>query len=163
MVQTRCETVRGFHNLTDLKQRSENSTELPYLTDTNKNAALPVSRRISSGSLRFVYHPPFNENARTQERSVTGTVCELTKVQVADIKALLQRQFTQQRAEVGIRGHAQRVAAELEDLLTGRVTQRIPRAAEAFTFTRLRSAAHVLCMQELMDNVITCHNHETEE
>lgn len=156
MVQTRCETVRGFHNLTDRKQRSESSTELPYLTDTYKKAALPVSRR-------FVYHPPFNENARTQERSVTGTVCELTKVQVADIKALLQRQFAEQRAEVGIRGHAQRMAAELEDLLAGRVTQRIPRAAEAFTFTRLRSAAYVLCMQELMDNVITCNNHETEE
>ena len=75
------------------------------------------------------------------------TVCGLTQVQVADIKALLSGQVTQQRAEVRVGGHAQRVAAELEDLLSGRVSQRVPRAAEAFTFARLSSAPHVLCVQ----------------
>lgn len=40
------------------------------------------------------------------------------------------------------------MAAELEDLLTSRVTQRIPRATEAFAFARLSSDAHVLHTEE---------------
>lgn len=74
--------------------------------------------------------------------------CELTQVQVTDVKALLQGQVAQQRAEVGVRGHAQRVAAQLEDLLSGRVTQGVPCAAKAFIFARVSSAPHVLCVQQ---------------
>lgn len=36
------------------------------------------------------------------------------------------------------------MAAKLEDLLSSRVPQRVPRAAEAFRFARLHSTAHVL-------------------
>lgn len=69
----------------------------------------------------------------------------LTQVQVADVEALLQGQVAQQGAEVGVGGHVERVAAQLQDLLTGRVAQRVPRAAVAFVLARLCAAPHVLC------------------
>lgn len=47
----------------------------------------------------------------------------LTQIQVTDVKALLRGQVTQQRAGVGVSGRAQRVATELEDFLSSRVTQ----------------------------------------
>lgn len=71
----------------------------------------------------------------------------LTQVQVADVEALLQGQVAEQGAEVGVGGHFQRVAAQLEDLLAGRVAQGVPRAAEAFVFARLGPAPHVLCVR----------------
>lgn len=78
-------------------------------------------------------------------RHQSAAAPELTEIQVADIEALLQRQVAQQRAEVGVSGNAQRVAAKLEDLLTSRVPQRVPGAAEAFTFPGLGPAPRVLC------------------
>lgn len=71
----------------------------------------------------------------------------LTQVQVTDVEALLQRQVAQQGAEVGVGGHVERVAAQLQDLLAGGVAQGVPRAAEAFVFARLSPAPHVLCVR----------------
>lgn len=71
----------------------------------------------------------------------------LTQVQVADVEALLQGQVAEQGAEVGVGGHVQRVAAQLQDLLAGRVAQGVPRAAETFVFARLSPAPHVLCVR----------------
>lgn len=71
----------------------------------------------------------------------------LTQVQVADVETLLQGQVAQQGAEVGVGGHVERVAAQLQDLLAGRVAQGVPRAAEAFAFARLGPTPHVLCVR----------------